>query len=229
MPPKMPPMLASSPTADTEERKIRTFVLRMQEQNRKHEVFEVLSYNFDMTTAPQPMQSAQAMTDASKRRRSPNAPEPLGSGSGARHHCPGPRGGHPTSSTTSSASMAGSAFRPADANVNNPQTDGYIPSDYEPVGPVDQPEGISSFRQWGSTVCVLPKGSQLRLNYRELVNKSYQDDDLRKYFTNLILSHPRNSEKVHDLKRYLIAIKYNGGEEVIRYIGGASEARVFKD
>ena len=229
MPPKMPPVLPSSTTADAEEREIRAFVMRMHDQNRLHEVFEVLNSNFDMTTAPQPMQPAQAMTDASKRRRSPNAPEPWEVVQEQGIVTPGPRGSRPTSSTMSAAPMAGSAFLPTEANVNNPQRAGYIPADYEPVGPVDLPEGISSFRQWGSTVCVLPKVSKLRLNYRELVTKSYQDDDLRKYLTNFILTHQGNSEKVHDLKRYLIAIRYNGSHEVIRYGGGTSEARVFKD
>ena len=168
MPPKMPPVLPSSPTADAEEREIRAFVMRMHEQNRIHEVFEVLNSNFDMTTAPQPMQPAQAMTDASKRRRSPNAPEPWEVVQEQGIVTPGPRGSRPTSSTMSSAPMAGSAFLSTDANVNRQSANGGL-------HPCGLPEGISSFRQWGSTVCVLPKVSKLRLNYRELVTKSYQD------------------------------------------------------
>ena len=169
---------------------------RAHQEGRTAEVFRVIASSFDqhdqqaassaLVTQGQ-MRATGAMSDASKRQRS------------ASHHDPdwelagddvdgatGNGGGDPSTTAGTAATVMGPV----------------------PPNPANFPPGIMSIQQWGNTVCELPKVKSRRATYRELVQMSIHEDDLRQYFTKFVLKHNGPSPKVRDLRRFLEAIDY---------------------
>ena len=228
----MAPKSLHPPMSTAEERELLEFMARMSQQNRLAEVMGYLRETFE--GAPVEQQN-QSMTDASKRRRSPVQRDPW---EVVREQDVIPPGAHNDRPQPSSMA-SGSSFPQPSSMTSGSMNDAapfltaevFTHEDHvqELADGVKLPNGIESLHHWGSTLCVLPKVAKMRLNYRELVDRSRHDEDLRKYLLMFILRHQGNSDRVHDLKNYLRAIRYTGGETIVHYNGSTSEVRIFKD
>ena len=66
------------------------------------------------------------------------------------------------------------------------------------------PEGVSTFEEWGRTICDLPKVKDLEMSYRELVNRADAGDrELAKYL-GWVKGFNGNSARTKDFKRFLL-------------------------
>lgn len=88
------------------------------------------------------------------------------------------------------------------------------------------PEGIVSVKQWGKTICTLPKVQSRRLTYEAMVIKAANEADLKSYL-NWILKSNMKSAKIDDLKGYLLRVQYDAGDAGALTYPGTSSVREF--
>ena len=188
---------SSSASASTQ---LQDLLRNMDEAGKTDEVLAILRQNF----GTERVEDHGAMSDASKRRRSPAPSEGW-----EQVQYPQTSGGY------SSGPMGTSESGQTDA------------------GGIQQaalPEGIPSLTRWSETLCELPKVAKLNYSYAELVQASYQDESLKKYLLSYVLTFRGSSDRVKDLRLFLEAIGYTGSETpVLRYGSATSDIRRFKE
>lgn len=94
--------------------------------------------------------------------------------------------------TREAAKAAKKAAQEAELMQSNPESENSIESTLSDgwaprheCKEVPLPPGIRSFQRWGDTICVLPKVRSLDLTFRQIVMKSFEDRELRKYLSML--------------------------------------------
>ena len=89
------------------------------------------------------------------------------------------------------------------------------------------PEGVSTFEEWGRTICDLPKVKDLEMSYRELVNRADAGDrELAKYL-GWVKGFNGNSARTKDFKRFLLTDDAMKASPRV-YFPGTSEIRRVK-
>ncbi|CAK8996063.1 unnamed protein product [Durusdinium trenchii] len=89
------------------------------------------------------------------------------------------------------------------------------------------PEGLQSLKQWGSTICELPKVAKREMTYDMMITEADSCKEMRDYLTWVTNSGVKSS-KMDDIRAYLKAVQYSPG---ISKFGvtypGSKEARRF--
>ena len=183
---------------------------RARQEGRSSEILRVISASFDQ----QPAASSQmtqggmgAMTDASKRQRSPGSQDHMDPEWQLAEAVEDQTQGRRSRTTVTAMAMA-----PLEPHART------------------LPPGITSVQHWGSTICELPKVKSRRATYEELVQASTREDDLKQYMTKFILKHNGPSPKVADFRKYLeyIDFKNLGQPRPVFYPGSRGETRAMR-
>ena len=70
---------------------------------------------------------------------------------------------------------------------------------------IELPEGISTYEEWGRTICDLPKVKDMCMTYRELMaNANSGDQEMAKYLS-WVKAFNGSSARTNDFKRFLLA------------------------
>ena len=236
----------TSSKSSSEEKQLREFMEMMNEQGRTSEVLNIIRENFG--SQPQEPDN-QGMSDASKRRRDtatawdeaifvePSSTAASSSGAGGGYQAPvAPARSSNTEvvretlvnpSVRSSGPALPAGVRSLEEwgrTIIQDTPNALLP----PAGRILLPEGIQSLEEWGRTVCKLPKVAKLDMTYRELANLGHHDQDIYNYLTRFVMNHNGTSGKVHDLRRYLIAIDFKR-ESPLTYAPSSLKSRTVRE